>query len=260
MQKEIFKRQGLKEIPDQGTEGSCTAFAMCNIINGFKEPKYKKLWLEWEALDGHEYFNLVNSVYPPELQGSLAPSQAVIYAKNNWFIKYYEQLFIKNMNPLKFKKLLDAGFLFLIVVNKCDWEKTKKTFIATKKEQGGVNHSLALVDYDDKKECFKIVNSWGEEWGDKGYFYMKYEDLNYFVDQIYVILDSDDTENFNRLLYKARILSVVNSLSENWKYWNDNDKKAMNFAATMLRKIVLEQDHQYNMNKNDAIDFINKYL
>lgn len=34
----------------------------------------------------------------------------------------------------------------------------------------------------------------------------------------------------------------------------------MNFAATMLRKIVLEQDHQYNMNKNDAIDFINKYL
>lgn len=33
MQKEIFKWQGLKEIPDQGTEGSCTAFAMCNIIN-----------------------------------------------------------------------------------------------------------------------------------------------------------------------------------------------------------------------------------
>lgn len=40
--KEIYKRAGLNEIPDQGKEGSCTAYAMVNIINGFKEPKYKK--------------------------------------------------------------------------------------------------------------------------------------------------------------------------------------------------------------------------
>lgn len=28
-----YKREGLKQIPDQGDEGSCTAFALCNIIN-----------------------------------------------------------------------------------------------------------------------------------------------------------------------------------------------------------------------------------
>ena len=40
--KENYKRAGLNEIPNQGREGSCTAYAMVNIINGFKEPKFLK--------------------------------------------------------------------------------------------------------------------------------------------------------------------------------------------------------------------------
>ena len=260
MQKEIFKRQGLSKIQDQGKEGSCTAFAMVHIINGFKEPKFKKVWLEREHLDGHEYFNLVNNTYPPELQGSLAPSQAVIYAKNNGFIKYYEQLFTKNLNPTKIKKLLQAGFLFLIVINKRDKEKAKKLPYLMEKAKSWLNHSVVLVDYDDNLKVFKLLNSRGPEWGDNGYFYMNYEDFNYFVDQIYVVLDSDDTENFNKLLYKAKILSVVNTLSETWKYWNEDEKKAMNLAASMLRKVALNQNHQYNMDKKELINLINKYF
>ncbi len=36
-------------------------------------------------------------------------------------------------------------------------------------------HALLAVGYDDKSEMFIVRNSWGEEFGDKGYCYMPYE-------------------------------------------------------------------------------------
>jgi C1A family cysteine protease len=36
-------------------------------------------------------------------------------------------------------------------------------------------HAVLCVGFDDDKQCFKIRNSWGEEWGDKGNFYMPYK-------------------------------------------------------------------------------------
>lgn len=54
-------------------------------------------------------------------------------------------------------------------------------------------HAVALVGYDDNKESlegekgmFIVRNSWGEEWGDKGYFYMPYK----------FILDGDLASDF----------------------------------------------------------------
>jgi len=39
-------------------------------------------------------------------------------------------------------------------------------------ERGG--HAVCAVGYDDFQECFIVRNSWGDQWGDKGYFYMPY--------------------------------------------------------------------------------------
>ena len=76
-----YKREGLKTIPDQGDEGSCTAFAMCNIINGYKDPKWKAAGVEREYLNGSEFFALVNSKYPAEIQGALTADMALLHAK-----------------------------------------------------------------------------------------------------------------------------------------------------------------------------------
>jgi C1A family cysteine protease len=38
--------------------------------------------------------------------------------------------------------------------------------------QGG--HAVLAVGYDDAAQVFIVRNSWGEKWGDKGYFYMPY--------------------------------------------------------------------------------------
>ena len=42
------------------------------------------------------------------------------------------------------------------------------------KEKNIGGHAVVLVGYDDEKQVFIVRNSWGEEWGDAGYFYMPY--------------------------------------------------------------------------------------
>lgn len=37
-------------------------------------------------------------------------------------------------------------------------------------------HAMLVVGYDDNKSAFEILNSWGENWGNKGYFYISYKD------------------------------------------------------------------------------------
>jgi len=36
------------------------------------------------------------------------------------------------------------------------------------------SHSVIVVGYDDNREAFKIINSWGQDFADNGYFYMTY--------------------------------------------------------------------------------------
>ena len=38
-------------------------------------------------------------------------------------------------------------------------------------------HAVLCVGYDDSRSCFIMRNSWGENWGDKGYFYIPYDYL-----------------------------------------------------------------------------------
>jgi C1A family cysteine protease len=38
-------------------------------------------------------------------------------------------------------------------------------------------HEVAAVGYDDSTRMFLVRNSWSDEWGQKGYFWMPYEYL-----------------------------------------------------------------------------------
>lgn len=41
-------------------------------------------------------------------------------------------------------------------------------------------HALVVVGYDDRREAFRLFNSWGKEWGDEGYIWIKYADFGQF--------------------------------------------------------------------------------
>ncbi len=49
-------------------------------------------------------------------------------------------------------------------------------------------HSMLIVGYDDKTKRFKVRNSWGPEWGSKGYCFMPYSYvLSHFALDFYII-------------------------------------------------------------------------
>lgn len=183
---------------------------------------------------------------------------ALKYAKEVGYIAGYQALTTSQQNSTTIKKLLKAGFLLLVVLTKVDRKKTEADGVLTRRTTGGgFAHSLCACTLD-RNDNVKFVNSWGEERGLEGYFIAPDEELDYCLSQAYVVIDSNDTENMNQLLYKKKISEAVNTLSNQWKYGNKKEQEAMNFANTMLRKLCLGQDHQWNMNKEQVLDFVNR--
>ena len=45
-----------------------------------------------------------------------------------------------------------------------------------------IGHALTIIGYDDNKYggAFEIINSWGVNWGDSGFAWIRYDDMNHF--------------------------------------------------------------------------------
>lgn len=57
-------------------------------------------------------------------------------------------------------------------------------------------HAMCIIGYDDSKlgGCFELMNSWGIEWGDGGFAWIRYEDIVQYLEQAYVAeINSGDT-------------------------------------------------------------------
>ena len=55
------------------------------------------------------------------------------------------------------------------------------------KEAGG--HAVSIIGYNDYKfgGCFEIMNSWGSDYGDNGFMWIKYDDLVSIMSEFYMI-------------------------------------------------------------------------
>ena len=65
----------------------------------------------------------------------------------------------------------------------------------TKNEKVLGGHAVMLCGYDDKTEMFIVRNSWGSEWGDKGYFYMPYEFIKQYASDFWVLYSLNEMNN-----------------------------------------------------------------
>lgn len=56
---------------------------------------------------------------------------------------------------------------------------------------GNVNnlmgHAILIVGFDDQKNAFKFMNSWGENWGNRGFGYIDYQLVNRVIREAYII-------------------------------------------------------------------------
>lgn len=91
-----------------------------------------------------------------------------------------------------------VGGTFYDMVGQEVWRPTQRDRAALKKsldghivdDGGGESfggHAMCVIGYDDNYEggAFQIMNSWGEDWGNKGVYWMKYADFEYFTNAFY---------------------------------------------------------------------------
>ena len=48
-------------------------------------------------------------------------------------------------------------------------------------------HAMVVVGYDDRKGAFRLMNSWGKNWGDNGFIWVKYADFGQFCKYAYTL-------------------------------------------------------------------------
>jgi C1A family cysteine protease len=91
-----------------------------------------------------------------------------------------EYLSVDNTNLDDMRAALASGYP--VVGGFSVYESFESNVVATtgivpmpaKTEQMVGGHAILVVGYDDSKSWFIVRNSWGADWGDKGYFYIPY--------------------------------------------------------------------------------------
>lgn len=48
----------------------------------------------------------------------------------------------------------------------------------------GGGHALTVIGYDDSRQLYKVINSWSTAWGENGYFYISYADFGKYAQDV----------------------------------------------------------------------------
>ena len=229
--KQVDLREKCPVVYDQGHLGSCTANAIgfCYHFDELKQsetsvfqPSRLFIYYNERSIEGHtgedsgaeihDGVQCINRLgvcseenWPYDItKFAEKPSDnCYVNAKNHHSVCY--RAVQQNINQLK--AALIAGFPVVFgfsVYESFESDDVAKTGIMPLPKEGEKilgGHAVALVGFDDSKKVFIVRNSWGEIWGDKGYFYMPYEFISNstYASDFWTITKTLDTTNSNMI-------------------------------------------------------------
>ena len=114
------------------------------------------------------------------------PSAAAKANAANYKLTDFNRFELFDIN--KFKSYIVAGFPLVIGVNvdnafqpngKSQFEEKSDGRLVWKKYKDNARdgHAMLICGYDDDINAFKVLNSWGTDWGNEGYFWLDYDFL-----------------------------------------------------------------------------------
>jgi C1A family cysteine protease/transposase-like protein len=72
-------------------------------------------------------------------------------------------------------------------------------------------HALCVVGYNDSLGVFEIMNSWGDKWGDNGYFFMNYKEYALYVFQGLQLILAEEKLNEEQIASISEIRAELES-------------------------------------------------
>jgi len=117
------------------------------------------------------------------------PNADAVNAASRYRIAFWRQV---NVNDtIDIKSQLNAGYPVIIGATIDEgFDQAGKGFVwnhAVGKQLGG--HAMLIVGYDDDRNAFRVMNSWGQGWGDRGYYWLDYGFFGRVVNEAYVAKD-----------------------------------------------------------------------
>lgn len=217
---------------NQGKQGSCVAWAAAYSARTILESRrtgrspdqvafspsfmYNQISLDHNTCQG-SYIKLAmddmmgrgavpfNSFKYTDSECSRKPSQSVKSKADQFKIKGFQRLTEANQPPvaemLSIKQNLAKGSPVVIgmmvggsfmtkMMGKEVWTPTNSDY----NQSGFGGHAMCVIGYDDFKEggSFQVMNSWGESWGKKGIFWIRYSDFKEFNKESYGLYPMGD--------------------------------------------------------------------
>lgn len=211
------------QVGNQGSQGSCvgwsSAFAARTILeaartgNPGEQLKFSPAFLYNQiGLDGCQGSYLQTAMEFMTKQGSVPyeqfpytdqdctsqPSNALVQQASNYRMRGFNRL-TRGDNPNELdlraiKENLSQGAPVVIgmmvgqsFMQNMMGEDVWRAAPGDESMMGFGGHAMCVVGYDDKKYggSFLIMNSWGPEWGNNGFAWVRYPDFKYYVREAY---------------------------------------------------------------------------
>lgn len=268
-------RNDFPEIQNQGKQGACTAFSLVSVIEYFLSKTLKKktnlseafayynarvLRNETDIDEGATFIDIIQSIRDKGVCiEELCPYDPNVYSKKPSDEAYSEAESRKiteaknvciNVNDVK--SALAQGFPVIISARAFDSYLSNRNGvlrIPTDKELEDTEnyHAMVICGYIDKEGFFIVRNSWGKNFGDKGYCYLPYE---YFrkpkaINQAYVVtginingIEAGDLPSIDTLL-DGKDVNAQYSIYENMLFEANRELQSNRAYLNKLRQDYL---------------------
>lgn len=79
-------------------------------------------------------------------------------------------------------------------------------------------HAMVVVGYDDGKEAFEILNSWGPSWGNGGFIWVKYTDFARFCCYGFQFIPYDDPDQNRPYNARIQLRTPIYNADDSWSF------------------------------------------
>lgn len=128
-----------------------------------------------EVLKRNAGVSLSSLPYDQRDCGRLPDAQALSRDGGRFQVMDYRRVEARTEDDIKGQLYQGNPVIFGIHLPKGFYDYSGGIIRNTERDPGSGGHAMVIVGYDDSKQAYRIINSWSERWGEKGYGWLSYQ-------------------------------------------------------------------------------------